>query len=52
LAHALEIMLNAADTQVVPGIAGKNQLPTGAIEHVSRLMGRDRTAWLFGGDIG
>ena len=51
LAHALEIMLNAADTQVAPGIAGRTQLPAGAVEHARRLMGRDRADWLFGNDI-
>jgi hypothetical protein len=51
LAHALEIMFNAADTQVAPGIAGKNQLPAGAVEHARQLMGRDRADWLFGNDI-
>jgi hypothetical protein len=45
-------MLNAADTQVAPGIAGKNQIPVGAVDHVRRLMGRDRADWLFGNDIG
>jgi hypothetical protein len=52
LAHALEIMLNAADTQVAPGIAWKSQLPAGAVEHARRLMGRDRADWLFGNDMG
>jgi hypothetical protein len=51
LAHALEIMLNAADTQVAPGIAGKDQLPAGAVEQARRLVGRDRADWLFGNGI-
>jgi hypothetical protein len=42
LAHALDIMFNAADTQVAPGIAGKNQLPAGAVEHARQLMGETR----------
>jgi hypothetical protein len=51
LAHALEIMLNAADTQVAPGIAGKDQLPAGAVEQTRRLVGRDRADWLLGNGI-